>query len=257
MIKVLAIGDVVGDGGRAFLRKKLPAFKRENNIDICIVNGENSAQGNGITEQSASDLLTGGADVITTGNHVYRRREIYSVFSDNFPMIRPANYPLDAPGRGYYILDMGRYSLAVVNLMGTVYLDNLDNPFNVIDNILRELSPVKNIILDFHAEATSEKRAMGFYLDSKVTAVFGTHTHVPTADAQILPGGTGYITDIGMTGAVDSVLGVTPGNVIEKFKTNMPVRFTNPDSQCKMEGCIFVINEKTGKTTDIKQIAVY
>ena len=257
MIRVLAIGDVVGDGGRELLIKRLPAFKRGNNIDICIVNGENSAQGNGITQQSASDLLAAGADVITTGNHVFRRREIYSAFSDNFPMIRPANYPSGAPGKGYYILDMGRYSLAVVNLMGTVYLDSLDNPFNVIDNILKELSPIKNIILDFHAEATSEKRAMGFYLDSKVTAVFGTHTHVPTADAQILPGGTGYITDIGMTGAVNSVLGITPDDVIRKFKTNMPVKFTNPDSVCKMEGCIFDIDEKTGKTNDIEQIAVY
>lgn len=257
MIKVLAIGDVVGDAGRAFLRKKLPAFKRENNIDICIVNGENSAQGNGISRDSADELLACSADIITGGNHTFRRREIYSVFSDNYPMIRPANYPAGAPGAGYKILDMGRYKIAVINLLGTVYLENLDNPFRVIDNILKELDGIKNIILDFHAEATSEKRAMGFCLDSRVSAVFGTHTHVQTSDAQVLPGGTGYITDIGMTGPVHSVLGITPGDVIEKFRTGMPVKFTNPDGICKMEGCIFVIDEKTGKTQEAKAISVY
>ena len=256
MIRVLAIGDVVGDSGRCFLRKKLPNFKKENAVDICIVNGENSAQGNGITPDSADELLNCGADIITTGNHVFRRREIYSAFSVNYPMIRPANYPADAPGAGYHILDMGRYRVAVVNLLGTVYLDNLDNPFRVMDNILDELGDVGNIILDFHAEATSEKRAMGFYLDSRVTAIFGTHTHVQTSDAQVLPGGTGYITDIGMTGPVNSVLGITPSDVIQKLKTNMPIRFTNPDGACKMEGCIFDIDEKTGKTLKATTIAV-
>ena len=256
-MKILAIGDVVGTNGCECLRRILPAYRRLNGIDLCIVNGENSAQGNGILPQSAEHLLTSGADIITTGNHAFRRFEIYNKFDEEgYPLIRPANFYRTAPGKGYYIIDKGFMKIAVINLAGTVYLENNDNPFDCIDRILGEVSDCRIKLVDFHAEATAEKRAMGFYLDGKVSAIFGTHTHVQTNDAQVLPKGTGYITDIGMTGPVQSVLGVTPSLAIEKIRTNLPVRFENPDGECRMEGCIFEIDNKTGKTLSAEAVSV-
>lgn len=256
-MNILAIGDVVGTNGCEFLRKNLPALKKLKKIDVCIVNGENSAQGNGILPQSANHILDSGADLITTGNHALRRFEIYDKFDgESFPLIRPANFYRTAPGKGYYIIDRGFIQIAVINLIGVAYLDNNDNPFDCIDRILDEVKHCKIKILDFHAEATGEKRAMGFYLDGRISAMFGTHTHVQTADEQILPNGTGYITDIGMTGPVQSVLGVTPALAIEKMKTNLPVRFENPDGACKMEGCIFEIDNKTGKTISVERVSI-
>ena len=256
-MNILAIGDVVGTNGCEFLRKTLPAFKKLKKIDVCIVNGENSAQGNGILPQSANHLLDSGADLITTGNHALRRFEIYDRFDEeDFPLIRPANFYRTAPGKGYYIIDKGFIQIAVINLIGVTYLDNNENPFDCIDRILEETKHCRIKILDFHAEATGEKRAMGFYLDGKISAMFGTHTHVLTADEQILPNGTGYITDIGMTGPVHSVLGVTPHLAIEKIRTNLPVRFENPDGACKMEGCIFEIDNKTGKTVSVERVCI-
>ena len=255
-MKILAIGDVVGTNGCECLRRILPAYRRHNGIDLCIVNGENSAQGNGILPQSAEHLLTSGADIITTGNHAFRRFEIYNKFDEEgYPLIRPANFYRTAPGKGYYIIDKGFMKIAVINLAGTVYLENNDNPFDCIDRILSEVSDCRIKLVDFHAEATAEKRAMGFYLDGKVSAIFGTHTHVQTTDAQVLKG-TGYITDIGMTGPVQSVLGVTPSLAIEKIRTNLPVRFENPDGECRMEGCIFEIDNKTGKTLSAEAVSV-
>lgn len=257
VINILAIGDVVGANGCAFLRKTLPAFKKFKHIDVCIVNGENSAQGNGILPQSAEHLFASGADLITTGNHALRRFEIYDTFdNESIPLLRPANFYRTAPGRGYTILDKGSVQIAVINLMGVVYLDNLENPFDCIDRILEEVRDCRIKILDFHAEATGEKRAMGFYLDGRISAMFGTHTHVQTADAQVLPNGTGYITDLGMTGPIQSVLGVTPSLAIQKIKTNLPVRFENPDGPCRMEGCIFEIDNKTGKTISVEPVSI-
>ncbi len=257
-MKILAIGDVVGNNGCEFLRKKLPRLKKEKNIDLCIVNGENSAQGNGILPQSAAHLLASGADVITTGNHVFRRNEIYDMLDNKeSPVIRPANMHRSANGKGVYIADKGFVQIAVINLIGTAYLENNENPFDCIDRILDEVSHCKIKLLDFHAESTGEKRALGFYLDGRISAMFGTHTHVQTADEQILPHGTGYITDLGMTGPVQSVLGVTPELAIKKIRTNLPVRFENPDGECKMEGCIFEIDSKTGKTIGVERICIY
>lgn len=256
-MNILVIGDVVGTNGCEFLRRTLPAFKKFNGIDLCIVNGENSAQGNGILPQSAEHILTSGADIITTGNHALRRFEIYDKFDEEgYPLIRPANFYRTAPGKGYYIIDKGFIKIAVINLMGVVYLENNENPFDCIDRILEEVKDCRIKIVDFHAEATAEKRAMGFYLDGRISAIFGTHTHVQTNDAQVLPKGTGYITDIGMTGPIQSVLGVTPSLAIEKLKTNLPVRFENPDGDCKMEGCIFEIDNKTGKTLSAKTVSI-
>lgn len=256
-MKILVIGDVVGDNGSEFLRRTLPSFKKNNAIDLCIVNGENSAQGNGIHPHSADHLLASGADVITTGNHALRRAEIYQKFDEEgYPLIRPANFHRTAPGKGYYIIDKGFMQIAVINLMGAVYLESNENPFECIDRVLEEVKHCKIKLVDFHAEATAEKRAMGFYLDGRVSAVFGTHTHVQTNDAQVLPCGTGYITDIGMTGPIQSVLGITPSLAIEKMKTNLPVRFQNPDGECRMEGCIFEIDNKTGKTLSAQLVSV-
>ena len=187
-MNILVIGDVVSDIGCRFLRKKLPAFKKLKDIDFCIVNGENSAAGNGITPLSAQELFTSGADFITTGNHVYRRKEVYDLLDESEFIIRPCNYPEANPGKGYSIVDMGRYSVAVINLMGTMYMESLENPFTAVDRVLKEIGNATPVILvDFHAEATSEKQALAYYLDGRVSAVYGTHTHIQTADDSILP----------------------------------------------------------------------
>ncbi len=254
-MRILAVGDVVGTCGLECLREKLPELKKDKKIDLCIVNGENSSDGNGITPASSEHIFVSGADVITTGNHAYRRKEMYDFFDDNEFVIRPANYSKNNPGHGVCVVDMGRVSVVVVNLMGNIYMgDTLDNPFDVIDKILEKHSANRIIVVDFHAEATSEKRAMGFYLNGKVSAVFGTHTHVQTADEQILSNGTGYITDLGMTGAVDSVLGVKPEIIIEKLKYNMPARFDFGRGQAALSGCIFDIDDKTGKTIGVERV---
>ncbi len=249
-MNVLVLGDVVSDIGCRFLRKKLPALKKLKGIDFCIVNGENSAAGNGITPLSAQELFTSGADFITTGNHVFRRKEVYDLLDESEFIIRPCNFPEANPGKGFSTVDMGRYSVTVINLMGTMFMESLENPFNAIDRVLKQVADATPIILvDFHAETTSEKQALAYYLDGRVSAVFGTHTHVLTNDDRVLPDGTGYITDIGMCGVENSVLGVKKEIVIEKFRTNMPVRFDAASGDCIINGCIFTIDEKTGKCT--------
>lgn len=255
-MNILAIGDVVGSAGCDFLRRHLPALKKMNGIDLVIANGENSADGNGITPASAEHLFTSGVDVITTGNHVFRRKEIYNLLDENPRILRPANYPAGAPGRGYTVIDTGRVNVCVVNLIGTVYLDSFDSPFLTADAILREAGSGLLTVVDFHAEATSEKRALGFYLDGRVSAVFGTHTHVQTADEQVLEGGTGYISDLGMTGPYRSVLGVDPQLVVRRFLTKMPVRFANADSPSFLSGVILDIDNKTKRTNFIKRVQI-
>ncbi len=247
-MNILVLGDVVSDSGCEFIRKKLPSFKKLKGIDFTIANGENSSAGNGITPFSADHLFTSGVDFITTGNHVYRRKEVYDYLDDSEYVVRPFNFPSGNPGRGVALIDTGMYSIGVINLMGTMFMDNLENPFYAADKALKELEgKTKIILVDFHAEATSEKQALAYYLDGRVSAVYGTHTHVLTNDDRILGGGTGYITDIGMCGVIDSVLGVEKNIVIEKFMSNMPARFDNAKGRCMINGCIFTIDEKTGK----------
>ncbi len=250
ILKILTIGDVVSKQGCDYLMQKLPALKREFAADLVIVNGENSAIGNGILPQSARFIFDCGADVITLGNHSLKRMEIYPFLEENEYIIRPANYHPSAPGKGMTIIDKGYIRVAVINLQGAIYLEPIRNPFDVIDELINEAEKAdcRIIIIDFHAEATSEKRGMGYYIDGRVSAIFGTHTHVQTSDNQILPNGTGYITDIGMTGPLHSVLGVSTGLAIEKMKTGLPVRFKNEDGPCTIEGCLFDIDNKTGKT---------
>ncbi len=252
---ILAIGDVVGTPGSEYLRRRLPTIKKQYGVDFCIANGENSAPGNGITPASADFLLSCGVDLITTGNHVFRRREIYERLDACRDIIRPANYYAGNPGKGVAVADMGSVKIGVVNLAGNAFMDG-DNPFTTVDSCLEEISDCRIKLVDFHAEATGEKRALGFYLDGKVSAVFGTHTHVQTADEQILPSGTGYITDLGMVGTVQSVLGVAPQNIITKLKTGMPTRFENNDGECMLCGCIFDIDKQSGKTVEVQRINI-
>lgn len=254
-MKVLMIGDVISQVGCDFLRQKLPQIKHEMKIDIVIANGENSAVGNGILPSSAKFLLDSGVDIITTGNHVYKRFEILDYLDENNQVIRPANFPIGSNGNGYYIYDGGYYSLCVINLMGTSFMEPLACPFETMDNILNEIN-CKYILVDFHAEATGEKKAMGYYLDGKVSAIVGTHTHIQTADEQILPNGTGYITDIGMTGPIESVLGITPQNVITRLKTHMPTRFEVPNSKCEMDAVLLDLCDKTGKCNTITRMKI-
>lgn len=256
-MKILCVGDVCGSVGCETVKKLLPKIKRKHNVDLTIINGENSADGNGILPKSADSLFSSGADVITGGNHSFRRREIFDELEENPFLLRPANYPENIAGKGVCIIDFGRFRVAVINISGQVYLDSLNCPFKTADNIISELNKqnIKNIIIDFHAEATSEKRAFGFYLDGKVSAVFGTHTHIQTADNQILPGGTGYITDIGMTGPKNSVLGVKKEIIIEKFINKVCDKFSiETDSPMMLNGCIFEIDEKTGKCLNTELI---
>lgn len=230
--------------------KQLPKIKKEFNADVTIVNGENSAVGNGITPKSADFIFNAGADVITLGNHSLRRPEIYDYLDEHKYIIRPANYHSSAPGRGITYIDKGYAVIAVINLQGIIYLEPHRNPFDIIDSLINDAKAhgASIIIIDIHAEATSEKKALAFYIDGRASAVFGTHTHVQTNDNQILPNGTGYISDIGMTGPYYSVLGVSPERAIQKMKTGLPVRFKNDDGPCSLEGCLFEIDNKTGKT---------
>ena len=255
-MNILCIGDVFGEAGCRALMKALPAFKRENKIDFVIANGENSALGNGITRDSARMLLNCGVDVITGGNHSLRREEINDMLEECSALIRPANLLNVYSGNGIALVDLGFVSIAVINIMGSVYLENVSDPFDKIDDLVQQAkdSGSKIIIVDFHAEATSEKKAMGYYLDGRVSAVFGTHTHIATADEQILPKGTGYITDLGMSGVQDSVLGVEKEIIVARFKGDTTRRFIAAEGEGEINGCIFEIDNSTGLCKGVKRV---
>ena len=247
-MRILCIGDVVGGVGCRFLRSKLPSLKRFHGVDFVICNGENSADGNGITPLSAQYLFDSGVDAITLGNHSFRRREVYDLLDESPFRVRPANFPSKTtPGKGIINIDTGRRVITLVNLMGNLGMEEgLENAFECADRMLSQAES-KIIIVDFHAETTSEKRAMGYYLDGRVSAVFGTHTHVQTSDAQVLPKGTGYITDVGMTGVIHSVLGVKTEIIINRLKTKLPGRFEQAEGDCRIEAALFEIDDKSGK----------
>lgn len=257
-MKFLMVGDVVSSNGTGFLRKKLPLIKKTLGVDITVVNGENSADGNGITPFSAEEIFNSGADVITGGNHTLRRKEIYDMLDESISLLRPANLPPAVFGRGVCILDMGKTQVAVVNLLGN-YTLNADCPFRTMDKILNDLNEkgIKNIFIDFHAEATGEKRALAFYLEGRVTGIFGTHTHIPTADCEIMQGGTAYVTDVGMTGPKNSCLGVKPECVIKALRDKMPVRFETANSNdSKLDAVLVEFDETTGKALSIERISI-
>ena len=252
-MKVLCVGDVVGISGVDYLCKKLPWIKKEHNIDVCIVNGENSDKsGVGITRHSAETIFTYGADVITTGNHCFRRTTD-DFFNENPFVLAPANFPCTFDDIGMCTLNLGKYQIDVFNILGVAYLEPIDNPFVTLDKLLKK-STSKFKILDFHAESTAEKRAMGFYADGRISAIFGTHTHVPTADASILPKNTGYITDIGMTGPSNSVIGVEAELAIKKQKYHTPVQFKVSENPCVLNGIIFHLNNSTGMCDKVEPI---
>lgn len=256
MINVLCIGDVVKKRACEFLSKQIPDLKRRYNIDLVIANGENSADGNGITPHSAKQLFEAGVDIITGGNHTLKRKEVYDLLETNPYITCPDNIESATVGKAICFYDMGSYKIAVINLCGTVYMEPAKNAFDTVDRLI-EIAEKENagvIIVDFHAEATSEKKALGFYLDGRVSVLFGTHTHVPTADLKILPKGTGYITDLGMCGPDESVLGIDPQIIINRFKGISYDRFTAPDTDTVFNACIFTIDQKSGKTVDCKQI---
>lgn len=259
-MKILCVGDVTGSIGCATLRRYLPKIKAEYGIDFVIVNGENSADGNGLTALSAESILTSGANVITGGNHSFRRKEEIDIYDQNPLILRPDNIPEQTAGSGIACVDCGRVTVAVINLSGIIYLDNLkaSSPFDAADALILKAKEqgAKIIVVDFHAEATSEKRALGLYLDSKVSAVFGTHTHIQTADEQILPLGTGYITDVGMTGPKNSILGVKSEIIISRLKDKTCEKFVLADGPCILNGVIFTIDEKSGKTVQVERVLI-
>jgi len=248
-VLILAIGDVIGKPGRKALSQLLPGLRRQYGLDLVMVNGENAAGGIGLTIATAKEMLDDGADVLTSGNHIWMHREIYPYLDSDMPILRPLNYPPGVPGRGYLV--MGK--VAVVNIIGRVFIGDLDCPFRAMDKLLAELEP-KIIIVDFHAEATSEKVAMGRYLDGRASAVLGTHTHVGTTDAQILPGGTAYVSDIGMTGPLDSVIGDDTEAAIARFLTRLPHRLSVGKGKIALNGIVVEIDDNTGKALSIERI---
>ncbi len=250
-MKILFIGDVVGKASCEALLRELHGIKHRLGAEIVVVNGENSAEGNGINPASAAMIFDAGADVITTGNHCFRQKTMEEEWERCERVIRPENYGAEVIGRGICELDRGAYSIAVINLLGTTFMQPLENPFRCADRIL-EGCGAKIKLVDFHAEATSEKRAMGYYLAGRVSAVLGTHTHVTTADEQIIDG-TGYITDVGMTGPKSSILGVEKEIIIERFLTYYPRRHKFAGGDIELNGVLLDIDVKTGKCVSIER----
>jgi metallophosphoesterase (TIGR00282 family) len=249
---VLAIGDIVGKPGRQAVHALVPDLRKEYGIDLVIANGENAAGGFGLTVGTAQELLDDGVNIITSGNHIWAQKEIIPYLDEDVPVLRPLNYPPGVPGRGYLL----KNRVMVVNLMGRTFMNNLDCPFRAMDTLLEGLSSkTKVIIVDFHAEATSEKVAMGHYLDGRVSAVLGTHTHVGTIDARILPGGTAYVTDIGMTGPDDSIIGDDAEAVIQRFLTMMPHRLSVGRGKPLFNAIMVLVDEKSGRAISIERIS--
>ena len=254
---ILALGDIVGHVAIDYLAEKLWAFRSQNKIDFCVANGENATEIRGISAADAEKILDTGVDLITLGNHAFGMKDIYSYLDANeHCIIRPANYPTDAPGVGYTVCDVNGWRVLCINVSGRVYLDPLASPFDTVDRILeREDGRYDLALLDIHAEATSEKLAIGRYFDGRVQVMFGTHTHVPTADEQILPLGSGYITDLGMCGPTNGILGTDADAVIHRFRTMMPTRFSVADGTVQAQGVIFDVDEGAGRVRSVKRVS--
>ncbi len=254
-MKILAVGDLVGETGVEKLKRTLPNLQEAEHIDFTIINGENSAGGMGMTSKIYNELNRLNIDVITMGNHTWGKKDIFTFIGDK-KIIRPANYSKGCPGKGYTIIQKDNKKIAVVNLIGRTDMGVLsDNPFTCIDHIIEKLK-VDIIVLDFHAEATAEKIAMGYYVDGRITAMFGTHTHVQTADEKILENGTGYITDIGMTGPENSVIGMDVDASLKRFVTSLPEKYKLAEGSCMLNGVIFDIDDKTNKVKKVYRINV-
>lgn len=273
-MRILFIGDVISKPGRAAVRAVLPQWRSEHHIDFVLANGENIAGGSGITPTTAHELLTGGVDVLTTGNHVWSQREALTYLASAPKVIRPVNFPVGAPGRGTLLLEIRSQTstepvpVLIINALGRLFMTALDDPFRRIDETLREQGSRTDpghhigdetvrpriVIVDFHAEATSEKRAMGFFLDGRVSLVVGTHTHVPTADASLLPKGTAYVTDLGMVGPLYSVIGMDPEPIIQRFMTGLPHRYGVADGPVQVNAVLVDIDDQTGAALAIRRL---
>ena len=260
-MRILFFGDIVGKPGRQALKEQLPALRREHAADVVIANGENASGGIGLTAETLRELLGMGIDILTTGNHVWKHRDLYGPLDKEPRLLRPANYPAGAPGRGLGVYDLpGGHRLAVLNLCGTTYMDPLDCPFRTAETLLARLEaeeghPLVRLV-DFHAEATSEKKALGWFLDGRVSAVIGTHTHVQTADAMLLPGGTAYLTDAGMCGVEASVLGMDHKVIVDRFLTRLPQRFRPATGRGSLNGVLLDVDEGIGRARSIRALRV-
>lgn len=252
-MRILAIGDIVASDGREFVYNNLGRIRKKYNIDYCIANGENSANTNGISKDIAETLIECGVDVITMGNHTFANKEYSTVLEDMPRVIRPGNYPCETEGMPYFVEELGFAKIAVINMMGRVHMEPLDCPFRATEKILKNID-ADIIVIDFHAETTSEKLAYANYFDGKANIIFGTHTHVQTADEHVLPKGTAYITDLGMTGVRDSVLGVKKEIIMDMYYTRKHFRFEKAEGEVWFSGCIFDIDEKTGKVNGVERL---
>lgn len=253
-MKLLFVGDVVGSAGRRALAALLPSLRERHRPDFVVINGENASGGIGITRRVALELLALPVDAITLGNHAYRHRDVYELLDNDARIVRPGNYAKGGPGKGHTVLEAAGATLAVVNLSGLVFLEAARSPFAEIDSLLGELrGKAAHVLVDFHAEATSEAVAMGWYLDGRVTACVGTHTHVPTADARVLPGGTAYITDVGMTGSRDGVIGMKKGHALQRFLTQVPIRWEAEETDPWLNA-VLIEAADDGRATSIEQI---
>ncbi len=258
-MKILFIGDVVGPLGQSMVEEYLPELKQKYKPQVTIINGENAANGRGITESIYKKFLQDGADVVTLGNHAWDNREIFDFIEDADKLVRPANFPeATTPGRGMVFINVNQYKLAVINLQGTALMDSLQDPFLKADELVAEAREETDLIfMDFHAETTSEKQAMGWHLDGRVSAVIGTHTHVQTSDARILPQGTAYLTDVGMTGPYDGILGMRREDILRRYYTHMPTRFNVEEKGRRLlSGCIITVDEDSGSATKIERILI-
>jgi len=256
-MKILMVGDIFGEPGRRALQTLLPRLKREHHIEFTVVNVENAAGGFGVTPEIATQILEQGADVMTSGNHIWDKKEIVEYIGRENLLLRPANFPEGTPGTGFITAKAGPHKVAVINLMGRVFMQPNDCPFRKADELVRDLRREAAVILvDFHCEATSESVAMGWYLDGRVSAVVGTHRHVQTADERVLPGGTAYITDLGMTGPIDSVIGVDKDAILRRFLSQMPVRMEPAKGPAALHGAVITVDPETGRASDILRLRV-
>jgi len=254
-MRILFIGDIVGKPGRDALRGCLPGVREDFSPDIVIANIENAASGFGLTQSVAKEILDAGVDVMTSGNHLWDRRGSEDYIEGEEKLVRPANYPDGTPGRRYHLCEVGGVRLGVLNLQGRVFMPPIDCPFRGLDGLLEELKGRADVfVLDFHGEATSEKKAMAWYADGRVSAVVGTHTHTPTADECILPGGTAFVSDLGMTGPYDSVIGMKKDGVLERFLSGMPRRFEVADNDARLSGLIVDLEDRTGRARFVQRI---
>ena len=257
-MKIMFVGDVVGRNGRRAFRKYTPQLREEKGIDVVVVNGENSAAGKGFTRKSLDELYQGGADIVTSGNHVWDKKDVLEFIDQEPFLIRPANYPGDAPGKGWCCYPFKAKNIGVMNLSGRAFMPPLDDPFQKVEELLREMARECDLIfLDFHAETTSEKIAMGWYLDGRVNGVVGTHTHVQTADEMILPCGTGYISDVGMSGTLNGILGMDAEASIRRLSDKLPARYQPAEGPAVMHAILADLDTKNGKCLKIERVKVY